>query len=211
MRDISKYENALKRLILIKKNIIRKQKIKINLLNRKVNYLNSPLRLFELTQVIQNEYDILLNPPFIKIKASDDRMSEAYKIKATGVVCINISTDVKMNKQIHLIKSRKNLKGDSKLSKLIKIHKGKKLKDLCAEIDSSQFHLVPISQSVAVNIAYYEIIKDHVYLNLRENSVKTIQKFKVSKDYIADFEAKKEAFDQIRIFHKTNIFSILNI
>jgi hypothetical protein len=212
MREVLKNENTLKRKILILEKKIKNQKIKINLLNRKINYLQSPIRLLELTEIIQDEYNILLNPPLRKIRASDDGISEVYKLKATNVICvINAGKSDDSKKKIYLLKPRKDIKNKIKVTNIVSIHKGRSLDYLCNEIDSTKFHIARISQTAAVNVAFYELINNYAYLKVKENKVKSIQKLRVSDDYLADFEAKKEAYETVRIFHKTHIFSKFNM
>jgi hypothetical protein len=185
------------------------QQRSINLLKRKINYLQSPMRVLEMTEFIQNEYAILLNPPSVIVKGSDGRMSEEYKIKPTNIICIT-SSDISKIKEIHLNKAVKNRKGDPKTTKLIKINKEKTIPIISNEIESAQVYLANVSQSASVNVDFYELEKGYVVLKLKDCKVKSCYNIKISKAYIAEFQAKKEALEKIRIFHKTDFSSVLN-
>ena len=139
--------------------IINVQERSINLLKKKINYLQSPMRILEMTELIQNEYAILLNPPSVIVAGSDDWMSEEYKIKPTNIICITSSDDISKIKVIHLNKAVKNRKGDPKTTKLIKINKEKTIPIISKDIESAQVYLANVSQSAAVNVDFYELDK----------------------------------------------------
>jgi len=190
--------------------IINVQERSINLLKKKINYLQSPMRILEMTELIQNEYAILLNPPSVIVAGSDDWMSEEYKIKPTNIICITSSDDISKIKVIHLNKAAKNRKGDPKTTKLIKINKEKTIPIISKDIESAQVYLANVSQSAAVNVDFYELDNGFLTLKLKDCKVKSCYKIKISKAYIAEFRAKKDALEEIRIFHKTDFSSVLN-
>lgn len=180
-------------------------------LEEELDYLRSPLHLFKILEEVQGHHSTILNPPKTSLKASDAGLSEEYRISATDVICITSSTSNSKIKEIHLKRPFKTVKGDPKTTKLIKVNRRKTIPEICIEIESSQVFLVNISQSAAVNVDLYELVNDFVVLKLKRNNVKGLNKLKISKKYIADFQVKKEAIKSIRKFHKTDFSSILNI
>lgn len=193
------------------KNLVKHQFDYISELEVLINELKSPLTLYRQLEYVQCHYSILLNPLPKLIKASDAGMSEEYKISATDVICITSSTNNSRIKEIHLKSPFKTVKGDPKATKIIKVNRRKTIPEICIEIESSQVYLVNISQSAAVNADLYELVNDFVVLKLKSNNVKALNKLKISKKYIADFQAKKDALKSIRKFHKSDFSSILNI
>lgn len=196
------------RLSFLRRTIV-KQNLLISTLAEEIKYLKSPLHLYNLIEGIQGNYSILLNPPHTIVKGSDKGMSEEYTVKATDIICIKSSVEKSKIKEIHLRKLLKNRRGDPKTTKLIKINKEKTIPIICKEIESAQVYLASVSQSEAVNIDLYDLVDDHLVLKLKSCKVKSCQKIKIIKKYKADFQAKKEALERIRIFHKTDFYSIL--
>ena len=191
--------------------IIRKQKLKLIRLQGEVDYLLSPIHLLKIVDGIQGHYSILLDPPEVIVKGSDQGMSEEYKIKATDIICIISSLEKSKVKEIYLKREFKNRKGDPKRTQIIKINKEKTIPVISKEIESAQVYLATVSQSAAVNIDLYDLEGDFVVLKKSNRFNKDVRKIKITKRYVAEFHQKKEALERIRIFHKTDFSSILNI
>lgn len=198
-----------KKILNYKRTIARQRKIIAGLLDE-IDYLLSPMRLLDITDLLTKHYSVLLFPPAIKVAASDNHTSEEYKIKANEVICIISNPKQSKVKHIYLQKKIKNLKDESKLSNCVKVNNENTIPEIAEAIDTAKIHLAQVSQSAYVNLAFYEFVKDEVVLKLKGNKVKIIQNITISKKYIAGFQSKKQDLEKIKIFHKIDISSIID-
>lgn len=159
------------------------------------------LRLFDAINYTMGNYFDFLNPHPVKVNASYNGKREVFELNATDVVCI--MSDVRM-KSIFLKKAIENIEGiPRKTSKIIVNVNDLNLDELRAKIDSLSYHLIKISKSCVVNLAYYNLKNDYVEMNERAKAEKDCIKLKINTPFIENFKARKELLESIISIHKT--------
>jgi hypothetical protein len=165
-------------------------------------YLKSPLYLFHVTEQIQGNYSILLNPPSIDFRTTKGQKAAFFKIDINDIICV--VSDGK-SKWLHFIRPQISIDGARLTSE--KLSFTGSLDEFCSKYDRPKIHLCIVSRSVAVNPFYYHLDKNRLMLNEGIIGKEVCNKIVVSPKFRTDFIVRKETIERIVSFQKIQIHS----
>ncbi len=179
-----------------------KQKIKqlqkkVNDLKAEIDYLKSPLYLFEVIESIKGTYSVLLNPPLRDFPTTSNQKACTYKITPAQIVCIKSEGKIKW---IYFESPQISVSGVRFVSDKLSYYGS--LDEFCKDYDSAQVHLCVISRSVAVNPAFYFLDSDKVRLMGDNNPHGVCDNLSISPQFVQRFSERKATIDSIISFQK---------
>ena len=175
--------------------ILRKQLLRAQ---KKIAYYQSPNFLLQITELLTGTYSLLLNPPSFEIKSTLGQKACVFKVNVKDVVCV-LSDE--RSKFIYLKTSQKSI--DGILHETDKIVINETVEKTCKRLDSARVHLVKVSPRAAINVAYYDLDKDKLLLNLHNYTHSNCIQIPITAHYLNDFKAKKSDFEDKITLQKT--------
>jgi hypothetical protein len=152
------------------------------------------MELWKLFENVTESYEMYLNPHPVKIIAQSKNKSVKFEINPVNIVCIKSDERIKY---IYLKESIKSIDGELINSNKITINDSKSnLEALCKYFDSLQFRLLKVSKSDAVNVAYYDLNKSSLLLNLNSYQHSECRVISLGKGFPDKFKARKENFEK---------------
>lgn len=164
---------------------------------KKIKWYESPLFIFEMVENLTGTYSVLLYPPSVKIKSTLKQKSCSFNVNVGDVICI-LSDE--RTKYIYLKTIQKSFEGV--LNETNKIIVNETVDKICRRLDSSCFHLVKVSPSAAVNIAYYDLDKKHLKINFKGYKPINCNRISITDSFIDNFKVQKAAFDHVKELQK---------
>jgi hypothetical protein len=156
------------------------------------------LTFFEALEAIFGNYSILLNPKEVEIKASYLNKSEIYKIKLENIIGVFSDRRTK-----YILLTEKVAGIGSNLRETDKISFNGNFEPLIKKLDGPDFQLVKVSKSGYVNVKYYNLVRDTLFLNMELNSSNELHKeIKITKKYRLNFRMVKENFNGVSWYQK---------
>lgn len=195
--ELQKLKETVK---LLRKEIIEKDRLLIDYQR------DLALNLFDDLQIIQDEYSILLKPPPLIIKGSYRNQGYSFQIEVGDIVGLFSKA---RTKAILLNKPVSDIGGCEFVTDVIYTETG--FPELLNQLDRSSFHFCQINRSCCVNIRYYSLTNTEVVTEKIVNPL--FDKYshcKISKRHVADFIAKKNAYQHISSLQKEQLRNILN-
>lgn len=162
------------------------------------------VRFFEALDSINKEYYTFLNPAPETIAVYWKRKSEHYEVSVSDILWIESNGRLKT---IFLKRPIKNIEGTRTTDKLIVDNDSVNIMSLLLKFDKFNFHLMKVSRSTIVNVAYFKINGKILELSIKRVVNHSLPSIDISKSFIADFNANKLRFMQILKFHKTQFRS----
>lgn len=194
---------------------IKKLKATVKLLRNEISEKNRllqsyesdwALKLFDDLQIIQNEYSILLKPPPVVVKGSFKNQGYSFQIKVGDIVGLFSKGRTKV---ILLNKPVSYVGGDETVTDVIYTETG--FPELLKQLDQSNFHFCQVNRSCCVNIRYYNLVSTELVIDkMAHNISEKYARIKISKRYVADFIAKKNAYRHISSLQKDQFRYILD-
>lgn len=178
---------------------------KLSRANHAINVLKQELReskeswMLYMWSLIEEEiqgFKWRTNPPPFVIKATHKSKPVEYRISITDIVCV-IGKD--RDKFIYLKHSIGNIVGEYHSTNKIEITSNDlTIEELCnKKLDTLMFHLVQVSKSAAINLAYYHYSNPSYTLTENLPKCKEVNKIKASKIYLKNYKDKKMHFDDV--------------
>lgn len=121
---------------------------------------------WKLIETVTESYESFLNPSPVPVTAQVKGKSVQFEIKATDIVCI-LSNE--RGKAIYLTKNIRCVDGNIIDTDKITVNKDEMTMDkLSSLLDSIKYHLYKVSRSSVVNLAYYNLNKTKLELELKD-------------------------------------------
>ncbi len=194
---------------------IQKLKETVKLLRKKIKEKNQlllsyerdwALKLFDDLQTILNEYSILLKPPPLIIKGSYKNQGYSFQVEVGQIVGLFSKA---RTKAILLTKPIPNIGSNEIITDVIYTEMG--FPELSNQLDRSGLHFCQINRSCYVNLRHYNLVNNEVATNKIANSLfDKYSLIEVSRRHLADFIAKKNAYQHISSLQKDQLHYILN-
>jgi hypothetical protein len=140
-------------------------------------------------------YEWRTNPEPFEIHGTHKGKPIVYKISITDVVCV---VGEGRDKYIYLKQAIKNIEGELHKTNIITINRNNlTIEKLCKELDGLRFHLVQVSKSAAINLAFYHYNNLSYTLEDKFPNCKDVDKIKGGKAYIKNYRDRKRHFDDV--------------
>jgi hypothetical protein len=166
-------------------------------LRKQNEYLKSPMYMWEITELIQGEYSILLNPPLKDFKTTITQKSTFFKIDINDIVCV-VSDGA--SKWIYFSKAQISVDGVRHVSD--KLSFTGSLENFCNKYDNTKIHLCIVSKSVAVNPFHYYLDKNQLMLVGKVNPRESCNNIAIGPSFIKAFIERKSNIEKIISFQK---------
>lgn len=164
------------------------------------------LKLFDDLQAILNEYSLLLKPPPVFIKGSYKNQGYSFQVEVGDIVGLFSKA---RTKAILLTKPIPNIGSNEIVTDVIYTEMG--FPELSNQLDRSGLHFCQINRSCYVNLRHYNLVNNEVATNKIANSLfDKYSLIEVSRRHLADFIAKKNAYQHISSLQKDQLHYILN-
>jgi hypothetical protein len=172
---------------------IKSLKRQIKILQKKISYYESGLFHFDVCNEIVGHYSMILQPPLKDLHTTIRQKASEFKINILDIICI---ISARKTKWIYFKNIQKSISGESLKSD--KLSFTGSIAKICQKFDSSQVHLLKISNSVVVNLAYYVLESNRLKLNLDKNPHGKCDNLTISPSFIDDFVIKKSQLESLK-------------
>lgn len=181
-----------------KDELITKLKRENRDLKKENEYFKSPLFMWDICQVVKEEYSILLSPPKIKLHTTKNQKACSFEININDIICVLSSGKTKW---VYFKEPKFSLTGIRHTSD--KLSFTGSLNNFCNSFDKPSIHLCQISKSVIVNIFYYYLDRKTLRLiNPHNNKRGNCDELSISQEYLETFLNRKSAVKNIITFQK---------
>jgi hypothetical protein len=172
-----------------------------DILKEKVKHLenNFSIELFSALEAIRGEYNSLLNPAAVKVKASHSNHTETFLIRMTEILWIQNSGRLK---KIFLRKPLLN-EEQNRTTMVVTINDDKvTMTSLKNQLDRHNINLAQVEQSYIVNVGYFNLNQKKLDFLLKRRIPHPVPSLKLTPKYESEFKDKKRTFVSIWSFQK---------